>query len=92
MSSILGSICVGDRTSCGGTVATGSPFSDVGGKALARVGDRVACPKHCTIVTGNPAELVDGAPLALHGALTSGACTCLSGRMGLHGDGLGGGA
>lgn len=87
MFSILGSICVGDKTSCGGTVITGSPFSDVKGRAIARVKDKIACKKSCVIVTGNPTEIIDGAEMALHGALTSGGCTCLSGNNDVHGDG-----
>lgn len=87
MFSVLGSICVGDKTSCGGTVVTGSPFSDVNGKPVARIGDKISCRKNCVIVTGNETEIIDGAPLALHGSRTSGQCTCISGQMDLHGDG-----
>jgi uncharacterized Zn-binding protein involved in type VI secretion len=87
MFSVLGSICVGDKTSCGGTVITGAPLSDVNGRAIARVGDKIACKKNCVIVTGNQAEIVDGAAMALHGAQTSGRCTCLSGNNDFHGDG-----
>lgn len=87
MFSILGSICVGDRTSCGGKVITGAPFSDVKGRAIARVNDKIACKKNCVIVTGNPTEIIDGAAMALHGAQTSGGCTCFSGNNNSHGDG-----
>jgi uncharacterized Zn-binding protein involved in type VI secretion len=87
MFSILGSICVGDKTSCGGTVITGSPFSDVNGRAIARVNDKIACKKSCVIVTGNLTEIVAGAAMALHGAQTSAGCTCLSGNNNFHGDG-----
>jgi uncharacterized Zn-binding protein involved in type VI secretion len=87
MISILGSICVGDKTSCGGIVATGSPFSDVNGRAIARVGDRIACKKNCVIVTGNLTEVIDGAAMALHGSQTSAQCTCLSRNNDFHGDG-----
>lgn len=38
-------IVQGDKTSHGGTVLAGSPFSDCDGKPIARVGDMVACPK-----------------------------------------------
>lgn len=86
MFSILGSICVGDKTSCGGTVVTGAPFSTVNGRKIARVGDRIACKKNCTIVTGNLSEIINGAALALHGAQTSGGCTCLSNNNDFHGD------
>jgi uncharacterized Zn-binding protein involved in type VI secretion len=86
MFSILGSICVGDKTSCGGTVITGSPFTDVKGRAIARVNDKIACRKNCVIVTGNFTEIIDGAAMALHGSQTSAGCTCLSGNNDFHGD------
>jgi uncharacterized Zn-binding protein involved in type VI secretion len=86
MFSILGSICVGDKTSCGGTVVTGSPFSTVEGREIARVGDKIACRKSCVIVTGNLTEIIDGAAMALHGAQTSAGCTCLSSNNDFHGD------
>lgn len=86
MFSILGSICVGDKTSCGGTVITGTPCCTVNGRAIARVNDKIACRKNCVIVTGNPTEIIDGAAMALHGAQTSAGCTCLSGNNDFHGD------
>ena len=66
---------------------TGSPFSDVNGRAIARVGDKIACKTNCVIITGNQTEIIDGAPMALHGAQTSGLCTCLSRNNDFHGDG-----
>jgi uncharacterized Zn-binding protein involved in type VI secretion len=87
MFSILGSICVGDKTSCGGTVVSGSPFSDVNGRPIARLGDKIACKNNCVIVEGNQTEIIDGAPMALHGAQTSAGCTCLSRNNDFHGDG-----
>lgn len=87
MFSILGSICVGDKTSCGGTVVTGSQFSEVNGRGIARQGDKIACKKNCVIVDGNITEIIDGAAMALHGAQTSGGCTCLSQNNDYHGDG-----
>jgi uncharacterized Zn-binding protein involved in type VI secretion len=85
MFSIVGSICVGDKTSCGGIVATGSTSACVNGRAIARVGDRIACKKNCVITTGKETHVVHGAALALHGSLTSGNCTCLSGNNDFHG-------
>ena len=66
-------ITIGDRTSHGGTVLEGSPFSDTGGKAIARIGDKVSCPKHrnVTIVSGDPTMIVDGKPAAREGDKTS---------------------
>lgn len=87
MFAILGSVCVGDKTSCGGTVVTGSPFSDVNGKAIARINDKIACKKNCVIVTGNHTEIIDGAAMALHGSQTSAGCICISGNNDFHGDG-----
>jgi uncharacterized Zn-binding protein involved in type VI secretion len=87
MFSILGSICMGDKTSCGGTVASGAPCSFVMGRAIARVGDKIACKNNCVIIDGNQTEIIDGAPMALHGSQTSGGCTCLSQNNDLHGDG-----
>jgi uncharacterized Zn-binding protein involved in type VI secretion len=83
---LIGSICVGDRTSCGGTVATGTPTTDVNGRSVARIGDRIACKYHCAITTGNPTEIIDGSPMALHGSQTSRGCTCLSSNNNFHGD------
>lgn len=63
-------IIQGDKTSHGGTVLAGSPFSDCAGKPIARVGDMVACPK-CRgvfpIAEGDQSNIVDGAPVAYHG-------------------------
>jgi uncharacterized Zn-binding protein involved in type VI secretion len=64
-------IVVGDPTSHGGIVIGSTQLTDTHGKRLARVGDQVTCPKkgHGTtvIVTGDPAMIVDGAPVARHG-------------------------
>jgi uncharacterized Zn-binding protein involved in type VI secretion len=86
MFSILGSICIGDKTSCGGTVITGSPASIVNGKGVARQGDKIACPRRCIIVEGNQSEIVDGAAMALHGAMTTHGCICISKNNEFHGD------
>jgi uncharacterized Zn-binding protein involved in type VI secretion len=37
---------VGDRTDHGGTVLTGDPKRIVQGQKIARIGDRVSCPRH----------------------------------------------
>ncbi|MDR3300197.1 MAG: PAAR domain-containing protein [Candidatus Accumulibacter sp.] len=42
---IIGFIVVGDRTSHGGEVMTGSPTRTIDGIPLARIGDKVWCPK-----------------------------------------------
>lgn len=65
-------IVVGDKTSHGGVVLTGSVESDVAGRPLARVGDKVSCPRHRNnaIATGDPACIIDGAPAARAGDKT----------------------
>ena len=64
-------ILVGDKTDHGGVVVEGSPYSVVDGKAIARVGDKVTCPKRghgpTTIVSGDPTAIIDGRPAARHG-------------------------
>lgn len=79
-------IVVGDRTSHGGVVITGSPFSDVDGKAIARIGDKVTCPKKghgsvTTIVTGDVTDIIDGGPVARHGDKTACGATLISSQM-----------
>lgn len=70
-------IVVGDTTSRCGRVITGSPFTDIEGAAVARVGDYATCPLHggaFAIVGGDPTLRVDGQPVALDGDLL--ACGC----------------
>ncbi|MBD3828112.1 PAAR domain-containing protein [Stenotrophomonas sp.] len=70
-------IVVGDTTSSCGRVITGSPFTDIEGAAVARVGDRATCPLHgggFAIVGGDVTLRVDGQPVALDGDLL--ACGC----------------
>lgn len=65
-------ILFGDKTDHDGVVIEGAPYSDVDGKRLARVGDKVSCPLRghggtTVIVTGDPDVLIDGKPAARHG-------------------------
>lgn len=64
-------VLVGDTTTHGGTVISGSPNFTVGGIPVARVGDMVTCPlckPHLfPIVEGQPNALDQGRPLALAG-------------------------
>jgi len=64
-------ILVGDKTDHGGVVVEGSPNSQVDGRAIARVGDKVTCPKRghgpTTIVSGDSTAMIDGRPAARHG-------------------------
>ncbi|QJE02039.1 PAAR domain-containing protein [Massilia forsythiae] len=76
-------IRLGDKTSHDGTVVEASAFSDSGGKGIARVGDRVNCPRHSnvTIATGDPTMLVDGRAVARHGDKTSCGATLIAGQQ-----------
>ena len=79
-------IVVGDRTDHGGVVITGSPFTDINGKAIARIGDKVTCPQKghgsvTTIVTGDLTAPIDGSPLARHGDKTACGATLLSSQI-----------
>jgi uncharacterized Zn-binding protein involved in type VI secretion len=65
-------IVLGDQTDHGGQVIEASGMSFIHGRRIARVGDKVTCPKrghgHTTvIVTGDPTMIVDGQPVARHG-------------------------
>lgn len=67
-------IVQGDRTTHGGVVLAGSPFSHCDGKPIARVGDMVSCPK-CKgvfpIAEGNPSHIDRGAWVAYNGCKTA---------------------
>ncbi|WP_240481868.1 PAAR domain-containing protein [Dechloromonas denitrificans] len=79
-------IVVGDRTSHGGIVISGSESTDVDGKPVARIGDRATCPRKghgsvTTIVTGDVTAIIDGRPLARHGDKTACGATLISSQM-----------
>ncbi|MDN5782773.1 MAG: PAAR domain-containing protein, partial [Luteimonas sp.] len=59
-------IVVGDQIDHGGAVVSGSVATDIHGRPVARVGDRVACSKHgpTTIVAGDSTLVGDGLPVA----------------------------
>lgn len=76
-------IVIGDKTDHGGVVLEGSPVTTSGGKFIARVGDKVSCPKKghggtTTIVSGDPTCLIDGKPAARHGDKTACGATLLA--------------
>lgn len=76
-------ILIGDKTSHGGVVVQGSPASTVDGKPIARVGDKVTCPRRghggtTVIVSGDPTCIIDGQPAARHGDKTACGATLLS--------------
>lgn len=78
-------IVQGDRTDHGGVVIEASPFTDTSGKGIARVGDRVACPRRghglSVIVTGDPTMVIDGRPAARHGDRCACGATLMSSQM-----------
>lgn len=67
-------ICKGDKTTHGGTVLEGDESSVVEGRPIARVGDKVLCPR-CkrvtTIIQGDSAFIVSGRAIAYEGCATS---------------------
>ena len=68
-------IVLGDKTSHGGTVIEASGQTFTGGVAVARVGDKVSCPKRGhgsnPITTGDVSLIIDGAAVARDGDKTS---------------------
>ena len=78
-------IVIGDTTDHGGTVISGAATTDTDGKRIARVGDKVSCPKKghggiTTIVSGDPTVLIDGSPAARHGDVTACGAKLISGQ------------
>ena len=76
-------IVIGDKTDHGGVVIAGAPTSTTGGKAIARVGDKVTCPKRghggtTVIVSGDPTCIIDGQPAARHGDKTACGATLIA--------------
>ncbi|MGS0603706.1 PAAR motif family protein [Xanthomonas oryzae pv. oryzae] len=87
-------IVVGDPTSGGGQVITGSRETDVDGLPVARVGDRATCRKHkgvFAIVDGDPTIIIEGQPVALDGAHLACGCTISTQRQSRNYVDLGGG-
>ena len=76
-------IRLGDKTSHGGSVLEASPHSDSAGIAIARLGDKVSCPKHGngTIASGDQTMIVDGKPAARDGDKTSCGATLIAGQQ-----------
>jgi uncharacterized Zn-binding protein involved in type VI secretion len=79
-------ILVGDKTDHGGVVIEGAPTSDVDGKRIARVGDKVTCPKKgchspTVIVTGDPSCLIDDKAVARHGDKTACGATLIASQQ-----------
>jgi uncharacterized Zn-binding protein involved in type VI secretion len=78
-------IVIGDSTSHGGTVISSAATTGTHGKQIARVGDKVTCPKKdhggvTVIVSGDPTVLIDGKPAARHGDVTACGATLIAGQ------------
>jgi uncharacterized Zn-binding protein involved in type VI secretion len=76
-------IVIGDSTSHGGTVVGGAATTDTHGKRIARIGDKVTCPRkghggETVVASGDPTVIIDGSPAARHGDLTACGATLIS--------------
>jgi len=74
-------IRIGDRTSHGGVVQTGSAAMIVDGKGVARLGDTVTCPLHSgeTIInSASDVYITDGKPTARDGDTTACGATLIA--------------
>ncbi|WP_370261377.1 PAAR domain-containing protein [Limnobacter sp.] len=80
-------ILVGDTTSHGGVVVSGSPNVTVNGIPVARLGDMVTCPlckpHSFTIVEGLGSVTANNIPLALHGHKTACGATLIAAAAGV---------
>lgn len=74
-------IRIGDRTSHGGVVQSGSSALIIDGQGVARVGDAVSCPLHpggTTINSGSDSYITDGKPTARDGDTTACGATLIA--------------
>jgi uncharacterized Zn-binding protein involved in type VI secretion len=82
-------IVLGDPTSHGGKVISGSPSQKINGKPIARLGDKVQCPIKGhgvnAIVEGDSSYLINGIPVALHGHKTECGCSLMGTASATHG-------
>lgn len=79
-------IVLGDKTDHGGEVIEASGVTDTHGKYIARIGDRVTCPKKghggtTVIVSGDMTMVIDGKAVAFHGCKTACGATLISSQM-----------
>ena len=79
-------IVVGDATSHGGCVISGSPTHTIGGRAVARLFDQVDCPQHYPdgrphgvnkIIEAHSTVTVGGQPVVLEGHRSECGCTLI---------------
>jgi uncharacterized Zn-binding protein involved in type VI secretion len=77
-------VCIGDSTSHGGTVVSGSTSSTIQGKPIARLGDQVNCPKckphNFVVSSASSNHTVDGLPVARDGDSVSCGATLMASR------------
>jgi uncharacterized Zn-binding protein involved in type VI secretion len=77
-----GIIRIGDKTTGGGTVLSGSIDMEFGGIGAARKGDPVSCPipghGPTVIAEGHPAFDENGVPIAFNGHLCACGCALIS--------------
>lgn len=82
---MLAIVRVGDKTTHGGAVLTGSGTMKFGGIGVARKGDKVSCPVNghgpTSIIEGNPNYLDNGIPVAFHGHKCGCGCSLISSFM-----------
>ncbi|MBP0588352.1 PAAR domain-containing protein [Paraburkholderia sp. LEh10] len=88
-------IVVGDSTSHGGRVITGSDTHTIGDRPIARLGDLVDCPQMYPdgsphgvnrIIEADPSFTIDGQQVALHGHHTECGCSLIGSTMATVGD------
>ncbi|NUU01323.1 PAAR domain-containing protein [Herbaspirillum robiniae] len=75
-------IVLGDKTSHGGAVIEATGQTMISNKRVARVGDKVSCPRCGTnsIVSGDATLQVDGSPVARDGDKTSCGAVLIAGQ------------
>ena len=76
-------IRLGDKISHGGSVVEASPYSDIDGIGIARMGDRAICSKHgpVTVASGDSTLIIDGKPAARDGDKTSCGAILIAGQQ-----------
>jgi uncharacterized Zn-binding protein involved in type VI secretion len=76
-------IVIGDQTDHGGVVIEASGVTETHGKRIARVGDKVTCPKKghggvTVIASCDPTMIIDGKAAARHGDKTACGATLIA--------------
>ncbi|BET61535.1 PAAR domain-containing protein [Yersinia pseudotuberculosis] len=79
-----GVICIGDKTTHGGQVLSGSGKMKFAGIGVARLNDPVSCPQHGNtfIIEAHPSFKDNGIPVAFHGHHCGCGCTLISSQKG----------